>query len=226
MTIKEDLQTFVIHYDTNRQAGHTHTMLHGLVETSKIPDRKQIIIAYKHLMGKEMQSEIDAHGGGKCVLVSSKNVQALRGIRGAITFDNCALYMIFKDSIREIEKLEDANSTLWNNLKSHAIILEDMEDEIDGLKEENKRLKAILSAALEEGNTQEDLGDKEWTFEEKFLNGEYDYESNRRHIQFTSDEIEAELDEEWAKLFPEPKQPVNITINIGNDVVQQLLEKK
>jgi chemotaxis protein CheY-P-specific phosphatase CheC len=107
MNIKEKLKQLAHYYDVTRQVGHTTLMLEGAKNTKDC-----IVVTHNQVMGESVQQM--ANQKVKTVSLSSPNL--LRGFKKPIVFDNCALYVLFLESVREMDRLEEENKKLKKKL--------------------------------------------------------------------------------------------------------------
>lgn len=116
MSIKQKLQILYRYYCDTRAVGHTTLMKQGI---DNFENKKIIIVPVLSAGTQIIKNSNDS-------IVSLHSLDKLRGNNAPLAIDNSAMYMILKESIDEIEKLE---SEIYKLKKALAIFTQDDKDE-------------------------------------------------------------------------------------------------
>lgn len=108
MKIKEKLQALKDYYENTRQVGHTTLLKEG---TNNFMDKK-FILAYK----KEYS---DFYGCKPEDIISwcRLNSDSLKGHKRPLAIDNGIMFELLRETLEEIEKLEQSNEKLQQIIK-------------------------------------------------------------------------------------------------------------
>jgi len=131
MKIKNKLETIIHYFTSTRQAGHTHTILNGVINNTD----PVIVVTHTLDYGKALKKSLKRED----IVVSLNNMDgSLRGRRNVLVFDNAAIQDLCAQSLQEINNLDkiiDHKNTLLREKD------EDMRDLIDAmLKTVNEEL--------------------------------------------------------------------------------------
>ena len=99
MKTLERLQILQHYIDSNRQVGHTHAMLHGVLRDDAI------VLSANSAHGVYLSKLIKASGGKKRKIVSWHSMGGLRGDSKPLAIDNGTMSVILGDAIDEIKRL-------------------------------------------------------------------------------------------------------------------------
>jgi hypothetical protein len=114
-TIKNKLTDLARHLNINRQVGHTTAVIHGAknIESNVIVHNRDMV----SYLSRENGPKNPQHPEGLVKLrkkkrgevvncISLGELEKLYGDHRPIVFDNCALYVLFSNSLSEIRRLE------------------------------------------------------------------------------------------------------------------------
>jgi hypothetical protein len=96
------LKELLTYYEGSRQSGHTTLMRKG---TDHYAERKKFVLAFNAAHGDNMGFKVDE-------VISWQNLSKLRGHNKPLAIDNGSMLMILRDTISEIEVLEEENRAL------------------------------------------------------------------------------------------------------------------